>query len=287
MEARLAIVATIVTALLVFTPLGPVASAGTEQAPEITDPTGDTQPASASAYADVVAGWITDDATKITTYVKVAQLPPNTPPNMLYIFGFAHHHGTCHSFYTYFWVNGQTNAPEFKQGVFDDCADQPLNNSEKATTGVAGTQGSPIFKVEFQKKELGPYFKGDALTNLSALVIDGTAFTAFAACAAGDAACQAAGAVANQASAQAGFPDGSSTEKTYTLSAGPARPEPVVVEDGNDTMGMGGDGDPSNGDGSGDDGNLSGDEQSRNTPGFEVAVALVATSAAFAFRRRK
>lgn len=270
----------VLSALLMAAPL-PLGSAGTEQAPEITDPANDTQPPSSSAYADIVAAWITDDATKVTTYVKLAQLPPNPPPGNLYIFGFKHHEG-CESYYTYYWINntqGQ-NAPEYKQGVFDDCNGLP--SRELVTTGTAPTQGVPVAKVEFKKQMMPSHFKGDRLYNLTALIIDTTAFNAFIACLAGDAACQAAGALAQQTANQTAFPDSASTTKTYALAASPEPPEPEVVED----MPMHNGTDSGSGATDGES-NTTGSSESANTPGFETLLVAAALASALVWRRRK
>lgn len=265
----------VLSALLMAAPL-PLGSAGTEQAPEITDPQNDTNPPSHAADADIVAGWYSDDGSRIVTSLKLGQLPSDQHPTLVYIMSFQHHPG-CSVYYTSYGLNQSGSGPprkEFAWGLFDNCAQN--STSYNVGRGTAGTSTDPVFEMEVPRNALPNAFKRNRLFNLTAFVFD---FAYFAPCftPVSTPACAAAAALGSQYEAA----DLAETDKTYAMVAGPVPPEPEVVEDM--PMHNGTDGD--NMTGGDDDANDS--AGGNNTPGFEVVLLLAAAVALTLNSRRR
>lgn len=253
----------------------PTVWAGTEEAPEITDPAGDAQPTTANNYADIVAAWFADDASKYTVHLKLNQMPANPPPQLYYWIQFKLEPG-CPFYFLSYGPNpydfDQGTQPGLWYGRQDDCA---VDNDIHRANGVVATQGSPLFTIEMPRAYANLTFRGDNLTNLTALTID------FAS--AGPCFSNSNPVTCGPVYSASAFPDYAETEKTYALLAGPSRPLPPE-ENANAT---GGENATMTQDDSRGSESANGGEARSDTPGFEATLAVLASAAAFAARRRK
>jgi hypothetical protein len=264
----------------------PVANAGSEQDPEISDAANDAQPATANNYADIVAAWFSDDASKYVAHLKMSQMPANPPPQLYYWVTFRSEPGCAFYFLSYGpnpYDFNQGTQPGFWYGRQDDCT---ATNDIHRANGVVATQAAPMFTVEMPRSYTNLTFRGDNLTDLKARTID---FASAAPC------------FSNSNPVTCGpvysasaFPDFAETKKNYVLTKGPERPGTGSTgmngteAGGNETTDLGGDQDDSSaGDTTQDARTTDGSGDGRETPGADVALILAVSLAAFAFRRRK